>query len=107
MDILDTATKPDFHLGSTAMRKAQSQKLDETTDWQLFVSRLGIRMKGLRILDELIFDIIPRVYQQPQKSLDPIGSPIVAKSKNLQFQEPSKNIKLSIRCMQKIEDPCI
>ena len=76
------------------MRKAQSQKLDETTDWQLFVSRLGIRMKGLRILDELIFNIIPHVYQQPQETLGPVGSSIVAKSKNLQFQEPSQNIKL-------------
>ena len=54
VELLDTATKPDLHVGNSTLRKAQSQKLDQTADWKLYVSRLGLRMKGLRILDELI-----------------------------------------------------
>jgi hypothetical protein len=68
VDLLDSATRPNPEKSAhgKTFRNARAERLDQTADWKLWVSRLGIKMSGLRNL--VIFQLTSPI---PQRTQDP------------------------------------
>jgi hypothetical protein len=58
VELLDSASRPLLsseqarqrgESSKTARRQAGAEKLDEVADWKIWVARVGIKMKGIRI----------------------------------------------------------